>query len=114
MGKADVPGRDAETQDVGIPLRHPRPPPARRHAVGGGDVPGRSSRRSPARPTAAFRLVGNGAHDLVAAGQAVQGDFFGDASPDGKVERALNAVRERSRGFGTSGGGCDVRSDGLG
>ena len=56
----------------------------------------------------AFRLIGIGAHDLVEAGQIVQGDLFGDASPDGGVDKALDAVRERfgddaivrGRGFG--------------
>ena len=58
----------------------------------------------------AFRLIGIGAHDLVDARQAVQGDLFGGAAPgeDG-VEEALDAVRERfgedaivrGRGFGT-------------
>ena len=56
----------------------------------------------------AFRLIGIGAHDLVEDGQAAQGDLFGDASPDGGVEQALDAVREkfgddaivRGRGFG--------------
>ena len=56
----------------------------------------------------AFRLIGIGAHDLVEAGQVVQGDLFGDASPDGGVDKALDAVRERfgddaivrGRGFG--------------
>ena len=56
----------------------------------------------------AFRLIGIGAHDLVEAGQIAQGDLFGDASPDGGVDKALDAVREkfgddaivRGRGFG--------------
>ena len=56
----------------------------------------------------AFRLIGIGAHDLVEAGQVVQSDLFGDASPDGGVDKALDAVREkfgddaivRGRGFG--------------
>ena len=56
----------------------------------------------------AFRLIGIGAHDLVEAGQVVQGDLFGAASPDGGVDKALDAVRERfgddaivrGRGFG--------------
>ena len=58
----------------------------------------------------AFRLIGIGAHDLVDARQAVQGDLFGGAAPgeDG-VDKALDAVRERfgedaivrGRGFGT-------------
>ncbi len=56
----------------------------------------------------AFRLIGIGAHDLVEAGRAAQGDLFGAASPDGGVDKALDAVREkfgddaivRGRGFG--------------
>ena len=56
----------------------------------------------------AFRLIGIGAHDLVEAGQAAQGDLFGAASPDSGVDKALDAVRERfgddaivrGRGFG--------------
>ena len=56
----------------------------------------------------AFRLIGIGAHDLAEAGQIVQGNLFGDASPDGGVDKALDAVREkfgddaivRGRGFG--------------
>ena len=58
----------------------------------------------------AFRLIGIGAHGLVDARQAVQGDLFGGAAPgeDG-VDKALDAVRERfgedaivrGRGFGT-------------
>ncbi len=58
----------------------------------------------------AFRLIGIGAHDLVDARQAVQGDLFGGAAPgeDG-IDKALDAVRERfgedaivrGRGFGT-------------
>ena len=56
----------------------------------------------------AFRLIGIGTHDLVEAGQVVQGDLFGAASPDGGVDKALDAVRERfgddaivrGRGFG--------------
>ena len=57
----------------------------------------------------AFRLIGIGAHDLVEAGQVAQDDLFGEAGRvDGKVERALDAVREkfgddaivRGRGFG--------------
>ena len=56
----------------------------------------------------AFRLIGIGAHDLVEVGQIAQRDLFGDASPDGGVDKALDAVREkfgddaivRGRGFG--------------
>lgn len=56
----------------------------------------------------AFRLIGIGAHDLVEAGQAAQGDLFGAASPGSGVDKALDAVRERfgddaivrGRGFG--------------
>ena len=56
----------------------------------------------------AFRLIGIGAHDLVEPGRAAQGDLFGGASPDGGVDKALDAVREkfgddaivRGRGFG--------------
>ena len=57
----------------------------------------------------AFRLIGIGAHDLVETEQVAQDDLFGEAGRvDGKVERALDAVREkfgddaivRGRGFG--------------
>ena len=57
----------------------------------------------------AFRLIGIGVHDLVEAGQFVQGELFGGAgSTQGKVEKALDAVREKfggdaivkGRGFG--------------
>ena len=58
----------------------------------------------------AFRLIGIGAHDLVDTGQVVQGDLFGGSgSTEIKVEKALDAVREKfgddaivkGRGFGT-------------
>ena len=57
----------------------------------------------------AFRLIGIGAHDLIAAGEVVQGDLFGAGPADNKVDEALDAVREkfgedaivRGRGFGT-------------
>ena len=58
----------------------------------------------------AFRLIGIGAHDLVEAGQAAQGDLFaGSAAGDDGVDKALDAVREKfgedaivkGRGFGT-------------
>ena len=58
----------------------------------------------------AFRLIGIGAHDLVDAGKAVQGDLFGGASANAeRIDGALDAVREkfgdgaivRGRGFGT-------------
>ena len=58
----------------------------------------------------AFRLIGIGAHDLVDAGGAVQGDLFGGTAGDGDgVDGALDAVRDRfgddaivrGRGFGT-------------
>ena len=58
----------------------------------------------------AFRLIGIGVHDLGPAGPAVQTDLFGAASPtEGKVDKALDAVREkfgedavrRGRSFGT-------------
>ena len=57
----------------------------------------------------AFRLIGIGAHDLVGAGQVVQGELFGGiGSTQSKVEKALDAVREKfggdavvkGRGFG--------------
>ncbi len=57
-----------------------------------------------------FRLIGIGVHDLGSAGPAVQTDLFGAASPtEGKVDKALDAVREkfgedavrRGRSFGT-------------
>ena len=59
----------------------------------------------------AFRLIGIGAHDLVEAAGAVQGDLFGGVSPNAeKIDGALDAVREkfgddaivRGRGFGTT------------
>ena len=58
----------------------------------------------------AFRLIGIGAHGLVEAGQVAQGDLFGGiGSTESKVEKALDAVREKfgddaivkGRGFGT-------------
>ena len=58
----------------------------------------------------AFRLIGIGAHDLVDAAEAGQGDLFGGIARDGDgVDEALDAVREkfgddaivRGRGFGT-------------
>ena len=58
----------------------------------------------------AFRLIGIGVHDLVEAGQVVQGELFGGmGSTESKVEKALDAVREKfgsdavvkGRGFGT-------------
>ena len=57
----------------------------------------------------AFRLIGIGVQDLVEAGQAVQGELFGSiGSTESKVEKAVDAVRERfggdaivkGRGFG--------------
>ena len=57
----------------------------------------------------AFRLIGIGIHDLVEAGQVVQGELFGGVgSAQSKVENALDAVREKfggdaivkGRGFG--------------
>ena len=58
----------------------------------------------------AFRLIGIGVHDLVETGQGVQGELFGGVgSTEGRVEKALDAVREKfgsdaivkGRGFGT-------------
>ena len=58
----------------------------------------------------AFRLIGIGAHDLAPAAEAVQGDLFSGAAPaEEKIDKALDAVREkfgedaivRGRGFGT-------------
>ncbi len=58
----------------------------------------------------AFRLIGIGAHDLAPAAEAVQGDLFGGGAPeDDKIDKALDAVREkfgedaivRGRCFGT-------------
>ena len=57
----------------------------------------------------AFRLVGIGAHDLVEAGQVVQGDLFGAGPADSRIDKALDAVRDRfgddaivrGRGFGS-------------
>ena len=44
----------------------------------------------------AFRLIGIGAHDLVQAGQVLQGDLFGGAGPFGsKIDKAVDAVRDR-------------------
>ena len=57
-----------------------------------------------------FRLIGIGVHDLVETGQGVQGELFGGVgSTEGRVEKALDAVREKfgsdaivkGRGFGT-------------
>ena len=57
----------------------------------------------------AFRLIGIGAHDLIEAGRVVQGDLFGAGRADNKIDKALDAVRDkfgddaivRGRGFGT-------------
>ena len=58
----------------------------------------------------AFRLIGIGVHDLVETGQGVQGELFGGVgSTESRVEKALDAVREKfgsdaivkGRGFGT-------------
>ena len=58
----------------------------------------------------AFRLIGIGAHDLVEAGQVLQGDLFAAASPvESRIDKVLDAVRDRfgddaivrGRGFGT-------------
>ena len=57
----------------------------------------------------AFRLIGIGAHDLIEAGRVVQGDLFGAGPADNKIDKALDAVRDkfgddaivRGRGFGT-------------
>ncbi|MBN35276.1 MAG: DNA polymerase IV [Rhodospirillaceae bacterium] len=58
----------------------------------------------------AFRLIGIGTHDLVPADQVVQADLFGGVGPsESKVDKALDAVREKfgdaavmkGRGFGT-------------
>ncbi|MDE0202793.1 MAG: DNA polymerase IV, partial [Rhodospirillaceae bacterium] len=58
----------------------------------------------------AFRLIGIGAHDLAPSAEAVQGDLFSGAAPgEEKIDKALDAVREkfgedaivRGRGFGT-------------
>ena len=56
----------------------------------------------------AFRLIGIGAHDLAEAGLVLQGDLFDDGPGDGKIDDALDAVRDRfgdnaivtGRGFG--------------
>jgi len=57
----------------------------------------------------AFRLIGIGVHDLVEAGQVVQGELFGGiGSTQSKVDKAVDAVREKfggdaivkGRGFG--------------
>ena len=56
----------------------------------------------------AFRLIGIGAHDLVEAGKSLQGDLFGGGPADGRIDKALDAVRDRfgddaivrGRGFG--------------
>ena len=57
----------------------------------------------------AFRLIGIGAHRLTKPEHAVQGDLFGGIAPAGdKVDRAIDAVREKfgedaivkGRGFG--------------
>ena len=46
----------------------------------------------------AFRLIGIGAHDLVEAGQVLQGDLFGGVSPsDSKIDKAVDAVRGQIR-----------------
>ena len=44
----------------------------------------------------AFRLIGIGAHDLVEASRATQGDLFDDPSlTDSNIDTALDAVRDR-------------------
>ena len=43
-----------------------------------------------------FRLIGIGAHDLIEAGQVLQGDLFGGAGQFGsKIDKAVDAVRYR-------------------
>ena len=58
----------------------------------------------------AFRLIGIGAHDLIEAERVVQADLFGGVAPsEDRIDRALDAVRDRfgddaivkGRGFGT-------------
>ena len=57
----------------------------------------------------AFRLIGIGAHDLVEAGQVLQGDLFAAAGPvESKIDKVLDAVRDR---FGDD---AIVRGRGLG
>lgn len=57
----------------------------------------------------AFRLIGIGVHDLVEAGQVAQGELFGGiGSTESKVEKALDAVREK---FGSA---AIVKGRGLG
>ena len=57
----------------------------------------------------AFRLIGIGVHDLVEAGQVAQGELFGSiGSTESKVEKALDAVREK---FGSA---AIVKGRGLG
>ena len=44
----------------------------------------------------AFRLIGIGVHDLVEAGQILQGDLFGGVGSSGsKIDKAVDAVRDR-------------------
>ena len=56
----------------------------------------------------AFRLIGIGAHDLIEAGESLQGELLGDDSTETPVDQALDSVREKfgeaaivkGRGFG--------------
>ena len=51
------------------------------------------AREADGRP---FRLIGIGAHDLIEAGQVLQGDLFGGAGQFGsKIDKAVDAVRDR-------------------
>ena len=43
-----------------------------------------------------FRLIGIGAHDLIEAGRATQGDLFGGTGlVDSTIDTALDVVRDR-------------------
>ena len=56
----------------------------------------------------AFRLIGIGAHDLIEAGEPLQGELLGEGPSETPVDRALDSVREKfgeaaivkGRGFG--------------
>ena len=59
----------------------------------------------------AFRLIGIGAHDLMEADQVVQSDLFGGIAPsDDKIDKALDAVRDKFGDDALSGGAASARS----
>ena len=104
-------GCHIKAEDFRLPRYHAHTAPQQPDTIGGGYGPGRRAplltRQTDGR---AFRLIGIAVHDLAPASQPGQGDLFGAASPtEGKVDKALDAVREKfgedavvsGRSFGT-------------